>query len=200
MAPDLLERASKVLQKTKATIKVIPRSLLERGKMVVETAVRNDVRPDAFLASNDTSGIYQDKEGKAYGKKGARSSFHLVQAVGPPPLVVALPIPWEFACQKGDKFKWTILDDQWEFPSASMTCAPLFKRVFMNGADDWSCGAWGAGSRILNAVLKHSETATFEQGGWVNCLEALQYVRSGLHKLYADWAIDQIASIYWLFG
>ena len=74
------------------------------------------------------------------------------------------------------------------------------QKVFMNGADDWSCGAWGAGSRILNAVLRHSETATFEQGGWVNCLEALQYVRSGLNKSYADWAIDQIASIHWLFG
>ena len=75
MGADLLEMASKVFQKLKATIKVIPRSLLERGKIVVETAVSNDVRPDAFLASNDTSGIYQDKEGRPTGKRGPRPHF-----------------------------------------------------------------------------------------------------------------------------
>ena len=124
MAPDLLERVAKVYQRIKATIKVIPRSFLERGKMVVETAVRNDVRPDAYLACNGTSGIYKDKAGKAYGETGARPSLNLIQEVGPPPLVVELPFPRGYEGQ-GNKFRWTILDDQWEFPSASTgRCAP----------------------------------------------------------------------------
>ena len=97
MGAELLERASKAFQKIKATIKVIPRSLTERGKIVVETAVNNGDRPDGFLAANDTSGIYKDKEGKAYGEKGARSSHHLIHEIGLPPQVVAMTIPREFA-------------------------------------------------------------------------------------------------------
>ena len=46
---------------------MIPLSLPGRGKVVVETAVNNDVRPDAVLASDVTSGIYKDK-GMAYGQ------------------------------------------------------------------------------------------------------------------------------------
>ena len=39
MDPGLLETASKLFEKIRATIKVIPRSIMERGKAVVETAV-----------------------------------------------------------------------------------------------------------------------------------------------------------------
>ena len=195
MDPDLLEKANKLFQRIKATIKVIPRSIMERGKVVVETAVRNDVRPDASLASNDTSSIYNDKEGKAYGVKGATSSLHLVQAFGPPPLVVALPVPWDYANQAGNKFrgkfKWTIIDDQWVFPDASLECAPLLREIFMGGADDWHRKAWEHGSRILNAVLRHSDSAHFEKGGWVN---------KRLRKTYKEWGVEQIASVHWLFG
>ena len=200
MGVELLERASKVFQKIKATIKVISRSLPGRGKVVVETAVNNDVRPGAFLAADDTSGIYKDKEGKAYGEKGARSSQHLIHEIGLPPQVVAMPIPREFAYQKGGNFKWTILDDQRGLPNASVTCSRLLKRVLTNGVDKWNSWAWGAGSRILNAVLRHSETVPFQQGGWVTCPDALRAARSGLNKSYGDWVVTQIVSIHWLFG
>ena len=95
--PGLLETASKLFEKIRATIKVIPRSIMERGKAVVEIAVINDNRPDASLASNDTSKIYNDRDGKPYGVKGATSAFSLIQALGPPPLVIALPIPRNYA-------------------------------------------------------------------------------------------------------
>ena len=200
MASDLLERVAKVYQRIKATIKVISRSLLERGKMVAETAVRNDVRPDAYLACNETSGIYKNKAGSAYGEEGARSSLHLIQNVGPAPLVVDLPFPLEFASQ-GNKFRWTILDDQWEFPNSSMEkCAPLLKREPITGADNRSCSAWETASRILNAVLRHGTTVTFIKGGWVSCTEAIRHVKSRLRKTNEGWLIDQIASVHWLFG
>ena len=98
----LLETASKLFEKIRATIKVIPRSIMERGKAVVETAVRYDNRPDASLASNDTSKIDNDRDGKPYGVKGAASAFSLIQALGPPPLVIALPIPWDYADPTGN--------------------------------------------------------------------------------------------------
>ena len=62
MDAELRERAKKVYQKLKATIKVIPLSLPERGEVVVEAAVNNDVRPDSHLAAYDTTGIYKDKK------------------------------------------------------------------------------------------------------------------------------------------
>ena len=70
---------------------------MERGKVVVETAVKNDNRPDASLAANDTAKIYDDPAGKPYSTIGAPSARGLLQAIGPPPLVLELPVPGFYA-------------------------------------------------------------------------------------------------------
>ena len=93
-----------------------------------------------------------------------------------------------------------IIDDQWGLPDASTTCGPLVKTAFANDADKWNFGSWEAGSRILNAVLRHSDAITYQKGGWVNCKDALRAVRKGLSKTYEAWVVDRIVSVHWLFG
>ena len=81
----LRKRAKGVHHKPKkATITLIPVSLPERGELVVATAVKNDVRPESHLAAHDTTGIHKDKDGNAYGVKGASGPISLLRAIGPP--------------------------------------------------------------------------------------------------------------------
>ena len=106
MDAELRERAEKVYQKPKATIKVIPLSLPERGKVVVETAVNNDDRPDSHLAAYGTTGIYKDKKGAEYGVKGAVSSIRLIRAVGAPREAIGMDFPADYP--KGGKYRWMV--------------------------------------------------------------------------------------------
>ena len=101
----LLRTARKLLDKIKAKIPMISQSLTGRGKMIVETAVKNDKRPDASLAANNTAKIYNDPTGAPYSQIGAKSSRHLVQTIGPPPLVKDLPVPRLYANPLNGKFK-----------------------------------------------------------------------------------------------
>ena len=59
-ADNLLEDATILFRKMKATIPMISPSITGRGKMIVETAVKNDNRPVASLAANNTAKIYND--------------------------------------------------------------------------------------------------------------------------------------------
>ena len=200
MDAELRERAERVYQKLKATIKVIPLSLPERGNVVVETAVNNDVRPDSYLAADDTTGIYKDKKGVDYGAKGAGSSIQLIHEVGAPLEAIGMNLPEDYP--KGGKFKWMVVDDCWELPNASTACGPLNKALFANVAGKSQIGPWEAGSRILNAALRHGNdpNITYRMGGWVDCASALATVRGGLSKKYDIKIVVRIATVHWLFG
>ena len=51
------------------------------------------------------------------------------------PQAIGMPLPAEFAYQKGRKYKWAILDDQCGLPNGSQPCFPLLKTAFTNGVD-----------------------------------------------------------------
>ena len=142
--------------------------------------------------------IYKNKTGVDYGEKGARSSQQLIREVGPPLEAIGVPLPVKYS--KGGKHKWVTIDDQWGLPDASITCGPLNKAAFANDAGKSKFGPWEAGSRILNAVLRHSNTISYQRGGWVKCEAALQVVRDGLSKTYDALTVERIASVHWLFG
>ena len=109
-----------LFHKLKATIPMISPSITGRGKMIVETAVKNDNRPVASLAANNTAKIYNDPNGVPYSQIGAKSARHLVQTIGLPPMVMDLPVPDLYKDKRTGKFKdnhkWTVLDDQFTLP------------------------------------------------------------------------------------
>ena len=200
MDAELRERAKKVYQKLKATIKVIPLSFPERGEVVVETAVNNDVRPDSHFAAYDTTGIYKDKKGVDYGVKGAGSSIQLIRAVGAPLEAIGMNLPEDYP--KGGKYKWMVVDDCWELPNASVACGPLNKDLVNKSKGKSKIGSWEAGSRILNTAFRHGNNLniTYQRGGWVDCASALAAVRDGLSKKCDFKDVVRIATVHWLSG
>ena len=101
----LENKATMLFHKLKATIAMISPSMTGRGKMIVETAVKNDNRPVASLAANNTAKIYNDPNGVSYSQIGATSARHLVQTVGLPPMVTNLPVPDLYKDERTGKFK-----------------------------------------------------------------------------------------------
>ena len=131
-------------------------------------------RPDASLAANNTAKIYNDPTGKPYSQIGAKSARHLVQTIGPPPLVKDLPVPGFYVNPLDGKFKdnfdWMILDDQFPFPARSVpACQPLLRKTFDDSANQWERGAWDHGSRCLNALLRQSlGLDRYVREGWLD--------------------------------
>ena len=148
MDAELRKRAKEVYQKLKATIKVIPLSLPERGEVVVETAVNNDDRPDSYLAAHETTGIYKDNKGVDYGVKGAGSSIRLIHAVGLPLEAIGMDFPIDYP--RDGSFRWMVVDDCWELPNASLACGPLEKDLFKGIKGKAKMGPWEAASGVLN--------------------------------------------------
>ena len=187
----LENKATMLFHKLKATIPMISPSITGRGKMIVETAVKNDNRPVASLAANNTAKIYNDPDGVPYSEVGATSARHLVQTVGLPPMVTNLPVPDFYKDEQTGKFKgkynWTVLDEQFSLPSKSVPdCWPHLRNTFDNSTTcSWERKAWDRGSRTLNGILRHGPKGVrieFVEGGWVAVDTALELVRQDLNQ------------------
>ena len=203
------KRAKEVYTKVKkATIKAIPVSLLERGKLIVATAVINDVRPESHLAAHDTTGMYKGKDGNAYDQKGASGSISLLSAIGPAPNEITMPLPAEYRNRLG--FKWMVIDGCRKLPNASPACAPLKRGAAQvvqkgkgKGKGKEPKGPWDVGSRTLNTAVRHGKNIaiSYRTGGWVDCESALGVVKYELRRLkFVPYDYLRVATVHWLFG
>ena len=209
----LENKANMLFHKLKATIQMISPSITGRGKMIVETAVKNDNRPVASLAANNTAKIYNDPNGVPYSRVGAESARHLIQTVGLPPMVTNLPVPYPYEDAKTGKFEgkynWIVLDEQFSLPSKSVPdCQPHTRTTFdMSTKCPWERKAWDQGSRTLNKILRHGSSGVgiqFMEGGWVAVDTALDIVRRDLNRTYNTekswWVGNDLSTKRWLYG